>query len=249
MALVNDGGAGPVGGRDADGPPGLEPGTRIPPVRREDHPEFEDIFASFEENTATLPNNLLVMARRPALLRARAAMAEALRATTLDRHVRDLVFLMASITTGCRYCRAHRTSAMLRRGPYQEKIRAVLEFETSPLFSDAERAALRLAQAAATVPNAVTDEHFVELRRHFTDDEIVDIVAQACNAAWSNRWNDTMATPLEPLPLQAMARIDPDWVPGKNRPDQAGWPPPPAAHGAPAPGGPAADAATRGPVE
>jgi uncharacterized peroxidase-related enzyme len=183
-------------------------------------PELEEIFQAFEENTATLPNNLLVMARRPALLRARAAMAEALRETTLDRHVRDLVFLMASLTTGCRYCRAHRTSAILRRGPHEAKIRAIWDFETSPLFSPAERAALRLARDSAVVPNAVTDEHFRELRRLFTEDQIVDIVAQACNAAWSNRWNDTMATPLEPLPLAAMAQIDPAWDPGKHRPDR-----------------------------
>jgi len=195
--------------------------TRVAPLARDSVPEFEDIFRSFEENTATLPNNLLVMARRPALLRARAAMAEALRDTTLDRHVRDLVFLMASLTTGCRYCRAHRTSAMLRRGSYEDKIRAIWDFETNPLFSAAERAALRLARDAALVPNAVTDEHFVELRKHFSEDQIIDIVAQACNAAWSNRWNDTMATPLEPLPLAAMARIDPAWEPGKNQPDQA----------------------------
>ena len=191
---------------------------RVTPLRREDVSELEPVFSAFEENTGTLPNNLLVMARRPALLRARAAMMAALKETTLDRGIRDLVFLMASLTTGCRYCQAHRTNAMLRRGSHEEKVRAVWEFEASPLFSDAERAALRLARDAAVVPNAVTDEHFVELRRHFNDDQIVDIVAQACNAAWSNRWNDTMATPLEPDPIASMAKVDPAWDPGKNRP-------------------------------
>lgn len=191
---------------------------RVTPVRREDVPDLEPIFRRFEGNTGTLPNNLLVMARRPALLRARAAMMEALQESALDRHFRDLVFLMASLTVGCRYCQAHRTNAMLRRGTHEEKLRAVWEFETSPLFSDAERAALRLARDAATVPNSVTDEHFAELRKHFSEDEIVDIVAQACNAAWSNRWNDTMATPLEPHPLASMAAVDPAWDPGKHRP-------------------------------
>jgi len=191
---------------------------RVAPARREDVPDLEPIFRKFEENTGTLPNNLLVMARRPALLRARAAMMEALKETTLDRQIRDLVFLMASLTVGCRYCRAHRTNAMLRRGTHEEKLRAVWDFEASPLFTDRERAALRLARDAALVPNAVTDEHFVELRRYFTEDEIVDIVAQACNAAWSNRWNDTMATPLEPDPLASMAKVDPSWKPGRNGP-------------------------------
>ncbi len=101
---------------------------------------------------------------------------------------------------------------------HEEKVRAVWEFETSPLFSDAERAALRLARDSALVPSAVTDAHFVELRRHFSEDQIVDIVAQSCNAAWSNRWNDTMATALEPDPIAAMAKIDPAWDPGANGP-------------------------------
>lgn len=194
------------------------PRDRVTPLRREEVRDLEPIFKKFEENTGTTPNNLLVMARRPALLRARAAMMEALKETTLDRHIRDLVFLMASLTVGCRYCRAHRTNAMLRRGTHEEKLRAVWDFETSPLFTDAERAALRLARDAAVVPNAVTDQHFVELRRHFSEDQIVDIVAQACNAAWSNRWNDTMATPLEPDPIASMARVDPAWDPGRNAP-------------------------------
>jgi uncharacterized peroxidase-related enzyme len=187
-------------------------------MRREAASDLEPVFRAFQENTGTLPNNLLVMARRPALLRARAAMMAALKETTLDRGIRDLVFLMASLTTGCRYCQAHRTNAMLRRGSHEEKLRAVWEFETSPLFSEAERAALRLARDSAVVPNAVTDEHFVELSKHFTEEQIIDIVAQACNAAWSNRWNDTMATPLEPDPIASMAKVDPAWDPGMNRP-------------------------------
>ncbi len=46
------------------------------------------------------------------------------------------------------------------------KVVALWDYETSPLFSDAERAALRFAQAAGCVPNAVTDENYAELRIH-----------------------------------------------------------------------------------
>jgi hypothetical protein len=49
--------------------------------------------------------------------------------------------------------------------------------EKSPEFSDAKRAALRFAQAAGKAPNAVTDADFAELRRHFDEDEILEIVA------------------------------------------------------------------------
>ena len=194
----------------------MDESPRLAPLPRESFPDFESIFEKFEDNTGTLPNNLLVMARSEAVLRARAAVFEALRNTKVDRQIRDLVFLMASLVTGCRYCQAHRSSALERRGADEDKIEAVWEFETSPLFSAKERAAIRFARDSAIVPNAVTDEHFTELRRHFSEEEIVELMAQSCQAAWSNRWNDTMGTPLEAAPLAAMARLSPDWDPGKH---------------------------------
>ena len=198
---------------------GMDESSRLLPLARDSVPEFEPIFAKYEDNTGTLPNNILVMARSEAVLRARAAMFEAFREAKVDRQIRDLVFLMASLVTGCRYCQAHRSTALERRGADVKKIDAVWEFETSPLFGEKERAAIRFARDSAIVPNAVTDEHFVELRRHFTEEEIVELMAQSCQAAWSNRWNDTMGTPLEPDPLATMARLAPGWDPGKHSVD------------------------------
>lgn len=194
------------------------PHVRLRPLPRETFPELEPVFREFEDNTGNLPNNLLIMARRPAYLRARAARAAALRDTTLDRGIRDLATLLIALATDCRYSQAHRMSSMSRRGVPRAKILAVRDFETSPLFDDRERAALRLARDAAAVPNAVTDGHFDALRRFFSEDEIVDLVAHACNAAWSNRWNDIVATPLEAAPLAAMASLLPEWDPGRHRP-------------------------------
>ena len=57
--------------------------------------------------------------------------------------------------------------------------------------------ALDVALAAAAVPNDVTDEMFAEMRRHWTDEQIVEIVGVISLFGFMNRWNDTMATPLE----------------------------------------------------
>ena len=80
---------------------------------------------------------------------------------------------------------------------------AVWAYETSPLFSDAERAALSFAQCAAMVPNSVTDEHFAELRKHFSEVEIVEILSVVSIFGYFNRWNDSMATELEAGPKAA----------------------------------------------
>jgi hypothetical protein len=46
------------------------------------------------------------------------------------------------------------------------------------------------------VPNAVTDAHFAELKKHYTDAQIVEIVAVISLFGFLNRFNDTTATEL-----------------------------------------------------
>jgi alkylhydroperoxidase family enzyme len=75
-----------------------------------------------------------------------------------------------------------------------------------PLFSDSERAALRVAQGAAQVPNAVTDADFAELKGHYTDAQIVDIAVISL-FGFLNRFDDTMATELEASPLETGGRF------------------------------------------
>jgi alkylhydroperoxidase family enzyme len=59
-----------------------------------------------------------------------------------------------------------------------------------------EKAAMDFASAAASVPNAVTDELIVQLRQHWDDGQIVEIMAVIALFGFLNRWNDSMATPL-----------------------------------------------------
>jgi alkylhydroperoxidase family enzyme len=83
-----------------------------------------------------------------------------------------------------------------------KKLAAVWEYQTSPLYSAAERATLDFAIAAASVPNAVTDEMFAELRHHWSEEQIIEIVGVIALFGFLNRWNDTMATPLEDEPIE-----------------------------------------------
>ena len=86
------------------------------------------------------------------------------------------------------------------------------------MFTDAERAALRVAQSAAAAPNAVTDEDFNELKKYFTDRQIVELVGQIVVFGFLNRWNDTIATELEATPIQfANAHLSQSgWIVGKH---------------------------------
>jgi alkylhydroperoxidase family enzyme len=75
---------------------------------------------------------------------------------TVAEELKMLVSLVTSQASGCRYCQAHMANLSSIYRASDEKIRAVWEFETSPLFSPAERAAIRLGYHAALVPNEAT---------------------------------------------------------------------------------------------
>jgi uncharacterized peroxidase-related enzyme len=145
---------------------------------------------------------LRTMARKPEMLRTFLAFSAVVSSPTKISHeLRFLVCQVTSVAAGCRYCQAHTAHKESKVGDVA-KAEAVWEFETNPIFTDAERAALRLARDAAVVPSAVTPEHFDDLRRYFDDEAILELVAQMALMALANRWNDTMATELEDEPLQ-----------------------------------------------
>lgn len=191
----------------------------ISPVRREDHPDLEPLFGAVEAAMGFLPNSLLTMAHRPEILGAFARLSGAVMAGgAVDPGLKQLVALIASTASGCRYCQAHTASGAVRAGTTVDRVEAVYEFESNPLFSDAERAALRLARDAAIVPNATTARHFDDLSAWFTDADVVEIVAMVSLFGWLNRWNDTMATQLEeePLAFASGALSRHGWAPGKH---------------------------------
>ena len=97
---------------------------------------------------------------------------------------------------------AHTAGASLRLSIDEAKFDAVWEYRESPLFSAAERVAIEFTVAASSQPNDVTDELFARMKQHWTESEIVEITGVIALFGFLNRWNDTMATPLEKEPAE-----------------------------------------------
>ena len=89
----------------------------------------------------------------------------------VDRGFKRIIAHVASRAAGCQYCMAHTAGGALHFGVEDKKLAAVWEYEASPLYSEAERATLDFALAAAAVPNGVTDAMFAELRKHWTEEQ------------------------------------------------------------------------------
>ncbi len=180
------------------------PAPRLAPLAPETTPALNEQFEAISRRMGFIPNSVLIMQRNPKMVRAFVQMAAAIwdPEGSVDVKLKRLLSHVASRAAGCRYCMAHTAEGAARLGVDQRKIDAVWDYQTSPLFSAAERAALEVAVAAGCVPNAVTDAMFIELRRHWSDEQVVEIIGVIAMFGFLNRWNDTFATPLEDSPLE-----------------------------------------------
>jgi uncharacterized peroxidase-related enzyme len=192
----------------------------IDPLPEDHNPDLIDLIQFFRGPLGTVPNSVLTMQRRPKIARAFTELNKAV----MENHGRvtaeqkRLIGFVASQAAGCRYCQAHTILAAERFGSSAERMAAVWDYAKSPLFTEAEKAAFNFALAAAGVPNAVTPEIATELKRHWSDDEIVEILGVIALFGYLNRWNDSMATALEPIGISAGERnlAGHGWTPGKH---------------------------------
>ncbi len=181
--------------------------ARLDPLPKEQLPHSAKALLDMgEQMMGFTPNDALIMARNPALLEAASHLVGAVYgAGTLDPGLKRLIGYINSTAAGCTYCEAHTAHGAHNAGVERAKIDAAWDYESSDLFTEAERAALRVAQGSGTTPNAVSDEDFDNLKQYYNDDEIVEIVSVIALFGFLNRWNATLATELEQTPAAFLA--------------------------------------------
>jgi len=84
-------------------------------------------------------------------------------------------------------------------GVAEEKIDQLASYATSPLYDEAERAALEYADAMTVTGRDVTDEVFARLRRFYTDDQIVELTAVIAWENSSSKFNRALRVPSQRL--------------------------------------------------
>ena len=194
--------------------------AHLSPLPKDTTPELADDFAIFENILGFVPNSLLTMQRRPDIVKGFGVLTQAVMSPggEVDLGFKRLLAHFASRAAGCQYCEAHSLVAAKIHGISDEKVAAVWQYQSSSLYSEAERVALDYALAAGSVPNAVDEALMVRMKQHWSDDQIVEILGAICLYGFLNRWNDSMATDLEASPKQLGDRVlaQGGWTGGKH---------------------------------
>ena len=144
-------------------------------------------------------NSMLTLSHRPEIAKAVLGLIRAVVRSpgTVDPALRWMVAHVTSLANGCQYCSAHTFKNGADNGVPEDKLEALWEFETNPIFSEAERAALRVAMTGGQCPSYATREDMAILRSHFSPEQVVEIGSVIALFGFNNRWNALMETDIE----------------------------------------------------
>jgi AhpD family alkylhydroperoxidase len=105
----------------------------------------------------------------------------------LDRSLRELVKIRSSQINGCAFCIDMHTKDARARGETEQRIYALNAWRETPFFTDQERAALAWTEAVTLVSQGhVSDEVYEEARRHFDEQQLVNLTWAVAEI---NMWN------------------------------------------------------------
>jgi AhpD family alkylhydroperoxidase len=112
----------------------------------------------------------------------------------VPRETLDLVHLRASQINGCSACVAMGALDAKKAGETDERLFAVAAWREAPYFTDAERAALALAEAVTRLSdqaNPVPDAIWDEVASHYDERQLAALVLWIATTNLFNRLNAT----------------------------------------------------------
>ena len=77
----------------------------------------------------------------------------------------------------------------MHEGASEDKIRAIDQAATSPLFDEVERAAIAYAEAMTITGQRVSDDFFARIRKHFSEPQIVELTAAIALENFRSKFN------------------------------------------------------------
>jgi AhpD family alkylhydroperoxidase len=138
---------------------------------------------------ARMKNPALVL---PGAMQALMSLGKSFEQAGLPKATVDLVLLRASQINGCSVCVDMHAKDLRKQGESDERLFAVGAWRETPYFTDAERAALALAETAtrlADTADAVPDEVWDEAADHYSESELAALLMAIATVNLWNRLN------------------------------------------------------------
>jgi uncharacterized peroxidase-related enzyme len=175
--------------------------------RSEVSPELRSIYDRYLQQRGNVPYFFRTVAHRPQIFETMIAHMEAvLNSGTLPTRLKELVVVRTSQLNCTAYCLASHTAISLKLGWSVEHLEALKEWKNSSLFSDAEKQAIHLAEAMTLRSHEYTEQEMSDLRRFYSEGEIVELLAAIGLFNYFNRFNNLLQMePTQPATNEELA--------------------------------------------
>jgi uncharacterized peroxidase-related enzyme len=161
--------------------------------RSEVSPDLAALYDKIFAQRGNVPNMFRTMAHRPEIFATMMAhFGAVLNTGTVPTKLKELIIVRTSQLNVTPYCLASHTILARGLGWSDDQLNHLNEWQRREDFTDAEKAAIRLAEAVTLNANAITDEQFAELRSFYSDGEIVELLCAIGLFNYFNRFNNAL---------------------------------------------------------
>ncbi|MGA1984458.1 MAG: peroxidase-related enzyme [Acidobacteriaceae bacterium] len=174
--------------------------------RSEVRPSSVAIYDRTLRDRGNVPNMFRTMAHRPEIFETIIAHMDAVLNTgTLPKALKELVIVRTSQCNRTPYCLASHTAICKRLGWTDAQIAALKDAAVSD-FTDAEKAAIHLAEVMTLYPHGYTEQDFQRLRGFYSEGEVIELMAAIGLFNYFNRFNDVLEMePTKPASAEELA--------------------------------------------
>lgn len=174
--------------------------------RSQVRPSSVAIYDRTLRDRGNVPNMFRTMAHRPEIFETIIAHMDAVLNTgTLSKALKELVIVRTSQCNRTPYCLASHTAICKRLGWTDQQLEALKDASVSD-FTDAEKAAIHLAEVMTLYPHGYTEGDFQHLRSFYSEGEVVELMAAVGLFNYFNRFNDILEMePTQPASPEELA--------------------------------------------
>jgi AhpD family alkylhydroperoxidase len=139
----------------------------------------------------------------PGAMQAMQALAASAKHAGVPQQTHEMVHLRASQINGCSFCVEMHSRELKEAGEPDQRVATVAAWREAPYFTDAERAALALAEAVTRLsdrPDPVPDDVWDEATKHYDESALGALLISIASINVWNRLNAATRQPAGSMP-------------------------------------------------
>jgi len=155
--------------------------------------EIAESYERMKKKRGKVTNIYKALAHKPAILKTIGPFVAAVqKPDEIDEKLKERIILRVSKINGSAYCCNAHEQISKKIGFSGKEIEEIFSNPETADISDRQKAALRYAEALTRNPGKISDEVFEDLRKYFTESQIVEITALAALYNMINRFNEAL---------------------------------------------------------